>query len=407
MKKILALFLVTMMITMMGVSASATGLELLDTSKLNMEYYEQFKGQDISINVYNWGEYISNGEDETLDINKAFEELTGITVYYTNFATNEELYAKLKGGGVSYDVIIPSDYMIGKMINEDMLEELNKDNIPNLANLDPNFMGAYYDPANAFSVPYTWGSVVLIYNTTMVDEADAQSWSALWNEKYADNILMFNNPRDAMGLALLKEGKGLNPESQADVDLALESLKAQKPVVQAYVMDEIFDKMAAGEAAIAPYYAGDALTMMDDNPDLNAVHPVEGTNIFVDAMCIPKGAEQKAAAEMYINFMLEGEVGAANIEYIGYSTPNTSALAYLDEEITSNPISYPSAEVVADMDYFSLLSDDLNLALDTAWTDLHTSDESFSFWIAPVLIVIALVVSIILIIRSKKRKQDY
>lgn len=224
---------------------------------MDTDYYTRFQGQDISINVYNWGEYISNGEDDSLDVNAAFEELTGIKVNYTFYATNEELYAKLRAGGSNYDVIIPSDYMIGRMVKEDMLEPLNKENIPNLKYIDPSLLGMPYDPDTAYSIPYTWGTVVLIYNTTLVSpDTDVETWDLLWNEDYKGNILMFNNPRDAYGIALKKLGFPLNPENQEQIDKATALLKEQKPLVQAYVMDEIFDKMAAGEAAVAPYYAG-------------------------------------------------------------------------------------------------------------------------------------------------------
>ena len=364
----------------------------------------------LVLNVYNWGEYISNGEDDSLDVNQAFEELTGIKVNYTFYATNEELYAKLRAGGASYDVVIPSEYMIGRMANEGMLEEINKDNVPNLKHIDESLLDMSYDPGNKYSIPYTWGTVVLIYNTSIVTpDTDVETWNLLWNDKYKGNILMFNNPRDAYGIALKKIGLGLNPENQEQIDKATVALKEQKPLVQAYVMDEIFDKMGAGEAAIAPYYAGDAITMMDENPDLAAAFPREGTNIFVDGMCIPKGAKQKEAAEMYINFMCEPEVGAANCEYIGYSTPNVAALELLDEEITGNPIAYPPKEVIENATYFNLLSEDLNKGLDAGWKTLLADDESFTFWLVPVLLLLAVVCSVVVVVRKsiKKKRDNY
>ncbi|MBP1578372.1 MAG: spermidine/putrescine ABC transporter substrate-binding protein, partial [Oscillospiraceae bacterium] len=379
-------------------------------STLDTDYYSRFKDQGISINVYNWGEYISNGEDDSLDVNQAFEELTGIKVNYTFYATNEELYAKLRAGGASYDVVIPSEYMIGRMANEGMLEEINKDNVPNLKHIDKSLLDMSYDPGNKYSIPYTWGTVVLIYNTSIVTpDTDVETWNLLWNSKYKGNILMFNNPRDAYGIALKKIGLGLNPENQEQIDKATVALKEQKPLVQAYVMDEIFDKMGAGEAAIAPYYAGDAITMMDENPDLAAAFPREGTNIFVDGMCIPKGAKQKEAAEMYINFMCEPEVGAANCEYIGYSTPNVAALELLDEEITGNPIAYPPKEVIENATYFNLLSEDLNKGLDAGWKTLLADDESFTFWLVPVLLLLAVVCSVVVVVRKsiKKKRDNY
>ena len=379
-------------------------------AELDSDYYTRFKGQNISINVYNWGEYISDGSDDSLDVNQAFEELTGIKVNYTFYATNEELYAKLRAGGSSYDVVIPSEYMIGRMIKEDLLEPINKDNIPNFSNIDPKWTNMEYDPGNTYSVPYTWGTVVLLYNTEMVSaDTDVETWDLLWNEKYKNNILMFNNPRDAYGIALKKLGYGINPENLEQIEKATKALKEQKPLVQAYVMDEIFDKMGAGEAAVAPYYAGDAITMMDDNPALASAFPREGTNIFIDSMCIPKGAKQKEAAEMYINFMCEAAVGAANCEYIGYSTPNTAAFALLDEEITSNPIAYPPDEVLAKAEYFVILDDDLAKAFDNGWKVLLADDESFTYWLVPALLLLAVVASIVVVFRkaNKKNREHY
>lgn len=409
MKKMFMLVLSLLMAVLCSLSVLAfDNAELF--AKLDMDYYSRFKGQDISINVYNWGEYISDGADDSLDVNKAFEELTGIKVNYTFYATNEELYAKLRAGGSSYDVIIPSEYMIGRMVQEDMLEEINKANIPNLKNIDPALLNMNFDPNNAHSIPYTWGTVVLIYNKDLVSaDTDVETWDLLWNEKYKGNILMFNNPRDAYGIALKKLGYGTNPENQEQIDKATALLKAQKPVVQAYVMDEIFDKMGAGEAAVAPYYSGDAITMMDENPALAAAFPREGTNIFVDGMCIPKGAKQKEAAEMYINFMCEPDVGAANCEYIGYSTPNLAALELLDDEVKTNPIAYPSAEVLAKTAYFVPLDDTMNKALDAGWKQLLADDESFTFWLVPALLLLAVVASIVIVVRkaAKKKRENY
>ncbi len=409
MKKMFVLFLALLTAALCSLSALAfDNAELF--SGMDTDYYTRFKGQNISINVYNWGEYISDGSDDSLDVNQAFEELTGIKVNYTFYATNEELYAKLRAGGSSYDVIIPSEYMIGRMAKEDMLEEINKENVPNFKNIDPSLRDMSYDPDNAHSIPYTWGTVVLIYNTELVSEdTDVETWDLLWNEQYKGNILMFNNPRDAYGIALKKLGFDINPQNQEQIDKATALLKTQKPLVQAYVMDEIFDKMGAGEAAVAPYYSGDAITMMDENPALAAAIPREGTNIFVDSMCIPKGAKQKEAAEMYINFMCEPAVGAANCEYIGYSTPNLGALELLDDEIKSNPIAYPPAEVIAKTAYFVPLDDELNKALDAGWKQLLADDESFTFWLVPALLLLAVVASVVIVVRkaARKKRENY
>lgn len=229
-----------------------------------------------------------------MDINKEFESLTGIKVNYLLFASNEELYAKLKNGGSNYDVIIPSDYMINRLMQEGMLQPLDFSNIPNLKNVDQKYMGLEYDPESAYSVPYTWGVVGIIYNTQMVDPSeDMETWDVLWNEKYLGDILMFSNSRDAIGIAQKKLGYSYNSSTPEQLEEAGELLKEQKPLVQAYVMDEIFDKMGGGEAAIAPYYAGDAVVMMEENPDLNFAIPREGTNLFVDAMCVPPAPRKK------------------------------------------------------------------------------------------------------------------
>ena len=371
------------------------------------DYYQKFQGQNISINVYNWGEYISDGAEEgTINVNKEFEELTGIKVNYSTYASNEELYAKLKSGGASYDIIIPSDYMIGRMIKEDMLEPLNFENIPNFQHINEQFVNPAYDPDNAYSVPYTWGTVGIIYNTTMVD-GDVDSWDILWDARYMGDILMFANSRDAFAIAQKRLGYSFNSGNADELEKAAESLKEQKPLVQAYVMDEIFDKMQAGEAALAPYYAGDAITMIADNPDLAFAFPKEGTNRFVDAICIPKGSQQKEAAEMYINFLCEPEVGLANCEYIGYSTPNDGAMELLDDEVKNNPIAYPSDEILENTETFLSLPDDANRLMDKLWTDIMSTNEGANQWIIPVFLVLCIVASIVInVVRRIRRKRE-
>ena len=312
------------------------------------EYYTRFKNAGISINVYNWGEYISTGADiGTLDVNSEFTKLTGIKVNYTNYATNEELYAKLKSGGASYDIIIPSDYMISKMIKETMIQKLDYSNIPNFSYIMDNFRNLAYDPENEYSVPYTWGTVGIIYDETMIDIPEEEiDWDLLWDETYADQILMFDNPRDAFAIAEIMNGDSINTENFDELEAAAKKLMNQKTIVQGYVMDEIFDKMGAGDALIAPYYAGDALTILEENEDLNFVIPKSGTNLFIDAMCIPSNARQKEAAEMNINFMCEPDIAFANIDYICYSTPHTEAFQMLDEDVQNSSISYPDDEFI-------------------------------------------------------------
>ena len=372
--------------------------------------WERFKGQNVTLYVYNWGLYISDGSDESINVLEGFEELTGIKVHYTTFDTNESMYSKIKSGAASYDLIFPSDYMIGKMIAEDMLAPLDFANIPNFERIGEAYKGLEYDPEDAYSVPYMWGTVGIVYNTTMVEEAPT-SWQSLWDIENAGNVLMFNNSRDAFAIAAKKLGVSLNPSSQEDIDIISNELKAQKSVVQAYVMDEIFDKMAGGEAALAPYYAGDALIMMEDNPDLGFVIPEEGTNYFVDAMCIPKNAKNKEAAEMFINYMCEVDVGAANCDYVGYSTPITEVWVQLDDELKYSPIAYPSEEILANTEVFINLPAEINSAMDMAWSDMKSYDEEGSGWTIPVMMVMALGIVVFnvwrKVKRSRRRQEEY
>ena len=375
------------------------------------DYYTRFKGKGISINVYNWGEYICTGSEEgTIDVNSEFEKLTGITVNYTNYATNEELYAKPKGGGAAYDVIIPSDYMISKMIKENLIQPLDFENIPNFRYIMDNFRNQAYDPENAYTVPYTWGTVGIIYDTTMIDIPEENiDWDILWNEDYADQILMFDNPRDAFAIAELTQGFSLNTEDTEELEEAARKLRQQKRIVQGYVMDEIFDKMGAGDALIAPYYAGDALTILEDNEDLNFVVPKSGTNLFIDAMCIPTCARQKEAAEMYINFMCEPDIAYANIDYICYSTPHSEAFEMLDEEVRESKISYPDEQFISDKtEVFVNLSDEANLKMQDLWTEMKSAeDENTNKWIAPIFLIFCiLIMSFVLIRRHIKGKKD-
>ena len=284
------------------------------------------------INVYNWGQYISDGTDGYIDINAAFEEATGIHVNYMTFDSNETMYTKLKTGGSSYDVIIPSDYMIGRLIDEGLLLPLNFDNIPNYQYMDEAYKNTAYDPDNLYSVPYTWGTVGIIYNSAYVDEEDVGSWDLLWNSKYAGKVLMFDNPRDAFAIAESMLGYSLNTRDEDELRAAAYKLIEQKPLVQAYVMDQIYDKMERGEAWIAPYYAGDYLMMVEENEDLRFCFPEEGFNFFIDALCIPTCATNKEGAEAYINFLCSPEVNGENLDYLGYSTPESAAKEYMDPD---------------------------------------------------------------------------
>ncbi len=326
---------------------------------------------NVTLNVYNWGEYI---DDEDFRVNDQFTKETGIKVNYKNFTDNESMYAVLSSGAANYDVIFPSDYMVGKLIRENMLAKINFDNVPNFEYIDESLKNPAYDPQNEYSVPYTWGTVGIFYNTKYVDAADLeQGWDLLWDEDYAGKIFMFDNPRDAFGIALAKLGYSMNTENPDEWQAAYEELARQKPLLQQYVMDQVYDKMINEEGVIAPYYSGDGIIMMDPeegNPDIAYFVPEEGTNLFVDAMCIPANAQHKTEAEMYINFLCRTDVAKANAEYIGYSTPQTEARAQLDPEIGQNPNFYPPEEVLENTEVFLTLPDETNTLMDSLWMTL-------------------------------------
>ena len=303
---------------------------------------------DVVLNVYNWGEYISDGSDDSLDVNDAFEKWyyqeygIRVKINYDTYDSNESLRAKLEAGSASYDVIIPSDYMIDYFIEHDMLLELNFENIPNYQkNIPEQFRNLFYDPENKYTVPYTYGMVGIVYDAKIVDEQDVGSWDLMWNDKYAKQILQFDNSRDAFGTAMYKLGISVNSKDTADWDAAYAELAKQKPGLKRYVMDQVFNMMESGDAAIAAYYAGDCITMIENqspNVDLQFSYPRDEqgnicTNLFMDAMCIPTCAKNKELAEAYINFMLstdleiDGEicnVARANAEYIYYASPNSA-----------------------------------------------------------------------------------
>ena len=303
----------------------------------------------ITLNVYNWGQYISDGSDGYLDVIAAFEEAyPHIKVNYSTYDSNEVMYTKLAGGGITVDVIIPSDYMIARMIEENMLLELNYDNIPNYQYIAEEFRGMEYDPEEKYTVPYAWGTVGIIYNTQYVDEEDVTGWELMWNEKYDDKILMFDNSRDAFGIAQLMLGYSLNTTDPAELEHCAELLAQQKPLVQQYVMDQIYDLMQNEEAWIAACYAGDYVVMAEENENLAFYRPEGSFNLFMDAMCIPTCCQEKEAAELFINFLCEPEIAAANMDWIAYSTPlEREVMAeFMDEEVLSDPIAYPSQEVM-------------------------------------------------------------
>lgn len=358
--------------------------------------------ESVTINVYNWGQYISDGSDGYIDVNAAFTEATGIEVNYMTFDSNETMYTKLKTGGSTYDIIVPSDYMVGRLIAEDMLEPLDFDNIPNYQYIDDSFKNTAYDPDNVYSVPYTWGAVGVIYNTKYVDEVT--SWSALWDERYEGKILMFDNPRDAFALAEFRLGLSVNTEDEDEFQAAAYLLQEQHPLVQEYVMDQIFDKMEHEEAWIAPYYAGDYLMMVQENEALAFCYPEEGFNVFIDALCIPKDAPHKAAAEAYINFLCSPEICGENLEYLGYSVPNSAAKEFMDPEVTDSEVAYPDEETLARGQSFLPLSDEATQQLDSLWLDVKTSGNITGYLVggAAAAVVVA---GLWLIFTLRKRKR--
>ena len=318
--------------------------------------------ETVTLNVYNWGQNIADGSDDTLDIIAAFQEkYPHIKVNYSTYDSNEALYTKLSNGGITVDVIIPSDYMIARLIHEDMLLELNFDNIPNYANIDDTFKNTAYDPENKYSVPYTWGTVGIIYNTKYVDEADVTGWELLWNEKYAGKILMFDNSRDAFGIAQYLLGYDVNTTDKEELQECADKLLEQKPVVQQYVMDQIYASMENEEAYIGVYYAGDCMMMMESNPDLAFYLPEnQGFNLFIDAMCIPACCQEKEAAELFINFLCEPEISGANMDYICYASPISAAKEFMDPYLAESEVVYPSQEIQANGSSYAYLPEDIS-----------------------------------------------
>ena len=346
--------------------------------------------ETLTLYVYNWGEYISDGSDESVDTNAEFEkyckEVLGITVKvnYSTFASNESMYSKVSSGSTKYDVIIPSDYMIERMIKEDMLEPLDLSKIPNYQYIDESFKGEniYYECGSEelYSVPYFYGMIGVIYNTSIVDENDEQigSWDLMWDEQYKGDILQFNNSRDAFGTAQYKLGLDVNNEDEAQWRLALDELLEQKKIVQGYVMDEIFNKMQSGSAAIAAYYAGDYLSMYENNEDLAFFYPQEGTNSYIDAMCIPKNAQNKDLAHEYINFMCSHDIAMANALYTYYASPVTTVVEdpeYQDEmgEYAID-ILYNQADDVPSQAYLNLSADALAMQ-NVLWEELKAKSS--------------------------------
>ena len=319
--------------------------------------------------VYNWGEYI---DPETLDM---FEKETGIQVIYDEFDTNETMYPKVEAGASNYDVVCPSDYMIQKMIDNDLLQELNWDNIPNAkANIGAQYyeQSEAFDPGNRYAVPYCWGTVGILYNKTMVDEP-VTSWSILWDEKYADSILMQDSVRDLFMVGLKSLGYSMNSTDEKELNEAKDLLIQQKPLVQAYVIDQVRDKMICIEAALGVIYSGEAIFTQRENPDLEYVIPKEGTNVWIDSWVIPKNAENVENAEKFIDFMCRGDIALLNFDYITYSTPNTAAQALIeDDDIRNSKIAFPDLSQYDGLETFSYLGDDADALYNDLWKEIKS-----------------------------------
>lgn len=398
MKKIISLLFSLFVLFSCSLSASAYE---------NEDFYKT-DGKEQVINVFNWGEYISDSyEDGLIDVNKEFTKLTGIKVNYVTFESNEDMYAKIKNGGASYDIVIPSDYMIERMIEEDLLEKADFRSLPNYKYLDEKYTSMFYDEEGVYSVPYNVGMVGLIYNTKVVTEKP-DSWSVMWDEKYQGKILMIDNPRDAFAIAQKYLGYSLNTTDEKAFSDCAQLLIEQKGLLQGYVMDEIFNKMESGEAALAPYYVGDFITMKDVNPDLDFVYPKEGVNTFVDAMCIPKGAQNIEGALKYINFMLDPEVALSNALYIGYATPNKGVLESEEyAEMAENQYLYPTGDNVPDTEYFHNLPQETLDLLSSMWNEIKVAGNNnthiyIGFSVVGAVVVIYLVRKALI-----QRKREY
>jgi spermidine/putrescine transport system permease protein len=398
----------------------------------------------ITVNVYNWGEYISDGSEDSYNTNAEFEKwyeekLGGnvdVRVNYTTYASNEDLYAKLKSGAGGYDVIIPSDYMIERLKADGLIQPLDLEKIQNYNNIYEQFQSPFYDndPNTKYSAMYTYGVIGIIYNTTMVDEEDLEKgWEILWDEKYAGQILQFNNPRDAFGTAMYALGIDVNNATEEQWQMAYKKLLDQKPLVQSYVMDEIYNKMEGGEAALAAYYAGDCLSMMANNEDLAFFYPKNAngeyvTNIFADAMCIPTSSQNVDHAHAYIDFMLSQEAAIANAEYIYYASPNKLVkenedyMEYMEDDYDTiylpefdNLYDKSSKDGPTVLEYmfdnyaYRDLSDDQRAKLNSLWEGLKVDSTSFDnrIYIICIVILVILIVAIVYAYVIKRTRRKY
>ncbi|MGN0538728.1 MAG: PotD/PotF family extracellular solute-binding protein [Candidatus Fimenecus sp.] len=404
MKKVFAaLFALLIMLCAVCIPVYAEEDEIF--SEETLEYYKNLGLQGTVLNVYNWGEYI---DDESMDVVSEFERLTGCKVNYTTFESNENMYSKLSGGGVSYDVIVPSDYMVERLMSEDMLEPLDYANIPNYEKYFDSEKYGYLveNGISDYAVIYNVGTTILIYNTKYVKEKPT-SWKVLWDEQYKGKVLMFNNPRDAFAIAQFLLGQDLNSVSKEDWDAAAELLLEQRQKVKPeYVMDEVFIKMESGDYALATYYAGDYELMKENNPDLDFVLPEEGVNTFYDAFCIPRGTQNKKGAEAFINFMMEPEVALANAEYIYYATPNKSVIENDEYSLIDSEAVYP--EEVANAQEFHNLPNDTLQYMNNLWMKVKGENDTSGLYAAFFSAIgVVAVITVITVVRKKRMKKYY
>lgn len=378
-----------------------------------LDYYKNLGLQGTTVNVYNWGEYISDGEEGSMDVVSEFERLTGAKVNYTNFESNENMYSKLSGGGVSYDVIAPSDYMIERLIDEDMLLPLDYNNIPNIELINEKYQHLYFDPEQLYTVCFNVGTTVLIYNKAMV-ESEPESWDVLWDEQYRGKVLMFNNPRDAFAIAQARLSQDFNTINEDEWIKAAELLAEQRDKVSpVYVMDEVFNLMESGEYAFATYYAGDYLLMLENNEDLGYCYPQEGVNEFYDAFCVPKCSQNKRGAEAFINFMHEPQVAFENCEYIYYHSPNVTVEQNEESSLYGEPVIYPEEELTTQ--FFKNLPQNIIELENNLWTqvksgklsvDSKAQDRRIYIECAVLAGVAAIVISAKIISNLKKKKEQ-
>lgn len=322
-------------------------------------------GSKVTLNVLNWGDYIDPA------LLRQFEDETGISVKYTTMTSNEEMLVKLASPDNIYDVCFPSDYIIEKLVADDLLYAIDKDQIPNLKNIDSRFLDLSFDPGNTYSIPYMWGTVGILYNTTMVSDP-VDSWNILWDEKYSGEILMYDSMRDTIGITLKKLGYDINTRNEADILAAEEALIAQKPLVRAYLTDDIKMELINGSAAMGVVYSGDAVYCISENPDLAYAVPKEGSNVWFDNIIIPKTSKHTAEAEAFINFLCDAKVAAQNSDYIGYSTPNAAGLALMGSDYIDDPTYNPPQDVLDRCQIYHDLGDFVKVFSD-AWTKVKAA----------------------------------